>query len=286
MQLKAFYLVLFFVILLIHSLSAQSDGRMEKKLQHLFENGRYEKCYQKAVRFHKNKPESPVPECYISKINIQKYAAQRSADSDEFRLFTRFTGWGESLPAKYGNWSKFESDSLLARDYLVYDTLQLYGGYKKELNFFLSNFQDTLSVISYYFPSFKALKTEEGVGFLSRSDSLRWEIVRYAESFMGVKYSYSGDKPETGFDCSGFTQYVYHHVGVELPHNARQQSESEGRIITLAEAKAGDLIFFGSSSKGMEYIRHTGIICSIDNDEIKVIHCATGGVQIDDKLTD
>ncbi|PIY34050.1 MAG: hypothetical protein COZ08_04020 [Bacteroidetes bacterium CG_4_10_14_3_um_filter_42_6] len=286
MRLKSFYLVIFFVILFHHSLLAQSDGRMERRLQHLFENGQYERCYQKAVRYNKNKPESPVPEYYISKVNIQKYADQRSSDANERRLFSDYIGYGESLPAKYYNWRNTGIDSLLARFYLEFDTIHLSDGYKKEPNFFLSNFQDTLSIFTYYFPSFQANKKQMQTAFQSKSDSLRWEIVRFAEKFMGVNYRYSGDKPETGFDCSGFTRYVYEHIGVELPHNAQKQSEFDGRIITLAEAKAGDLVFFGSSNKGGVRIRHAGIIYSVDRGEIKVIHCARGGVQVDCKLTD
>lgn len=79
-------------------------------------------------------------------------------------------------------------------------------------------------------------------------------VVNYAENFKGVKYAWGGEGP-SGFDCSGFTKYVYAHFGVDLPHNAAQQY-GYGKSVSKSSLKPGDLVFFGKSS---DSIYHVGI---------------------------
>jgi cell wall-associated NlpC family hydrolase len=49
--------------------------------------------------------------------------------------------------------------------------------------------------------------------------------------------------PQTGFDCSGFTRWVYAHVGINLPHSSYAQF-TMGRRVSLGQLKPGDLLFF------------------------------------------
>ncbi|AJA46518.1 protein P54 [Clostridium pasteurianum DSM 525 = ATCC 6013] len=79
-------------------------------------------------------------------------------------------------------------------------------------------------------------------------------VVNYAEKFKAVKYVWGGESP-SGFDCSGFTKYVYAHFGVNLPHNAAQQYKY-GKKISKNSLKPGDLVFFGKKSNS---IYHVGI---------------------------
>lgn len=75
-------------------------------------------------------------------------------------------------------------------------------------------------------------------------------VVSYAKQFLGCKYVYGGTSP-SGFDCSGFTQYVYKHFGVNLNRTAAAQY-SNGKSVT--NLQAGDLVMFGKSG-----INHVGI---------------------------
>ena len=75
-------------------------------------------------------------------------------------------------------------------------------------------------------------------------------VVSYAKQYLGCKYIYGGTSP-SGFDCSGFTQYVYKHFGVNLNRTAAAQY-SNGQSVT--NLQAGDLVMFGKSG-----INHVGI---------------------------
>jgi len=152
------------------------------------------------------------------------------------------------------------------------------------LTYYTRTYKDTLKIYSYYYPKKVSKKEVEIVKtFSSKSDSLRNKLLRAAEKQEGIKYWYTGIKPETGFDCSGFTLFAYEQIGIKLPHNAHLQSKLEGDNKTLEEAKPGDLIFFGSRNGTSYRTQHAGIIYSTDGEIIKVIHCVSRGVCIDGK---
>lgn len=69
------------------------------------------------------------------------------------------------------------------------------------------------------------------------------KLVRFARHFLGVPYSYGGTSPATGFDCSGFTRFVYAHFGIALPHYSGGQFEL-GRRVSRSGLRPGDLVFF------------------------------------------
>ncbi len=101
-----------------------------------------------------------------------------------------------------------------------------------------------------------------------------------AQSLVGTPYKYAGET-EAGFDCSGFTRFVYQSVGVDLPHNAQLQSQLPGENLSLEEGQAGDLIFFGYTNGDLHQAVHAGILFADDSNEKKVVHCVSGGVSID-----
>jgi cell wall-associated NlpC family hydrolase len=78
-------------------------------------------------------------------------------------------------------------------------------------------------------------------------------IIHTARKYIGGRYVYAGTTPR-GFDCSGFTMYVFHKLGVSLPHNAARQY-STVRHISRRQARPGDLIFFHHGS----HVYHVGI---------------------------
>lgn len=78
---------------------------------------------------------------------------------------------------------------------------------------------------------------------LARVEHERTTIVRYARRFLGVPYEWGGTSPASGFDCSGFTRYVFAHFGVSLPHYTFGQFD-RGRSVPRSDLRPGDLVFF------------------------------------------
>lgn len=77
-------------------------------------------------------------------------------------------------------------------------------------------------------------------------------VVTYAKQFIGTQYVYGGMSP-SGFDCSGFTSYIYKQYGVSLNRTAAGQY-SNGVSINRSDLQPGDLVMFGKSG-----INHVGI---------------------------
>ncbi len=66
-------------------------------------------------------------------------------------------------------------------------------------------------------------------------------IISIASRYVGVPYVYGGTTPD-GFDCSGFTSYVYAQVGISLPRTSSAQG-SVGTKVPRSQAQPGDLIW-------------------------------------------
>lgn len=90
----------------------------------------------------------------------------------------------------------------------------------------------------------------------SSSKTTGSEIAQYAKKFIGCKYVSGGNLPSTGFDCSGFTCYVYRHFGISLNRTSSGQM-SNGKSISRKNIQVGDLLIFNNSSNTR--IGHVGI---------------------------
>jgi peptidoglycan DL-endopeptidase CwlO len=67
-------------------------------------------------------------------------------------------------------------------------------------------------------------------------------VLGIAAQYAGIMYVYGGTTP-AGFDCSGFTQYVFRQVGISLPRTAEDQRQA---TTPVSNPQPGDLVFFGS----------------------------------------
>ena len=101
------------------------------------------------------------------------------------------------------------------------------------------------------------------------------ELIDYAEGFLGTSYVWGGTSPSTGFDCSGFTKYVYANFGYTLNRTAAQQL-GNGTSVSKSELQIGDLVFFGNTYSSSAAATHVGIYVG----DSQFIHSASGGVKI------
>lgn len=93
-------------------------------------------------------------------------------------------------------------------------------------------------------------------------------VVNYAKQFNGNPYKHGGTSLTNGADCSGFTQSVYKHFGIDLPRNPVAQA-SVGKYVSINNIQPGDLVFY--SGNGSKSITHVAIY--VGNN--KIIHART-----------
>jgi len=94
-------------------------------------------------------------------------------------------------------------------------------------------------------------------------------ILKNAKHHLGGKYVWGGTVP-SGFDCSGYVQYLYKQEGVQIPRTAYAQSKV-GKEVTWGKLKKGDLLFFLTDRKRGIPITHVGMY--IGNNQF--IHAAS-----------
>jgi cell wall-associated NlpC family hydrolase len=104
--------------------------------------------------------------------------------------------------------------------------------------------------------------------------TLRQQLIKYALQYVGYNYVYGGSSPSSGFDCSGFVYYVFHHYDYNVTRTASSQYSQDGSGILKSELEPGDLVFF--SSNGGYSVTHVGIYIG-DN---QFVHASTPRVGV------
>jgi cell wall-associated NlpC family hydrolase len=103
-------------------------------------------------------------------------------------------------------------------------------------------------------------------------------VLTTGDAYLGTRYTYGGSAPETGFDCSGFVQFVFRQNGLTLPRTSRTQATSGRALPTKLDGlHAGDLLFFSQSGDAVD---HVAIYAG--NDRILHSSSSGGGVRYDD----
>jgi len=94
-------------------------------------------------------------------------------------------------------------------------------------------------------------ETESGV--IDYRDGIQ-QVIDHAQDLIGIRYRRRGDKPQTGFDCSGFVGYVFREgVGLLLPRASREISRA-GTPVSKDELKPGDLVFFNTMRHAFSHV--------------------------------
>lgn len=118
----------------------------------------------------------------------------------------------------------------------------------------------------------------------SASGTTGAEVVEYAKQYLGYKYVSGGASPVSGFDCSGFTQYIYKHFGISLNRSSTAQIEN-GVAVEKSDLQPGDLVIFNNNANTA--IGHVGIYIGDGNfihasnpsDGVKITTLTTGYYQ-------
>ena len=84
--------------------------------------------------------------------------------------------------------------------------------------------------------------------------SAKTPLMAEIEPLLGTKYAWGGTTTK-GFDCSGFTMYVFAKFDIELPHSSKSQAKL-GEKVEKDKLRPGDLVFFDTGGGG---ISHVGI---------------------------
>ncbi len=95
-------------------------------------------------------------------------------------------------------------------------------------------------------------------GNASGISALRAAVIIEAKKHLGLRYVWGGESLSKGADCSGFCRAVYKAVGIDVSRLPRTSYDlaatKKGRTVSLAEAKPGDLVFYGNSSGHVNHV--------------------------------
>jgi cell wall-associated NlpC family hydrolase len=128
-------------------------------------------------------------------------------------------------------------------------------------------------------PAGLAALSSGGAVLLDKVRDTTSDLVMSAMNFLGVPYRRGGNSEASGFDCSGFTRYVFENsIGRLLPRRSRDQATSTDLLtISRDDLKPGDLVFFNTMRKAFS---HVGIYMG----DGKFIHAPRSGshIRVDD----
>ena len=269
----------FLILFLGISMSAVAQVPAFDKLEQLYDQGRYQLVYRKSLRLL-NKPEydySLLPEYYqsLSSLQLMRNEGWRSKHADHIDLaFSFLEGLGKT--AKGSKLKVNHSQELLALQADLNDWLSELSQEKENKD--LRIYSPKLALLS---KSLQLISVDSPTEAWSPSDIQGKEVaismIQYAQTFVGTPYVWGGQSA-LGFDCSGFTSFVFLNQGKKIPRVSRDQYASSLKL-DPAEACIGDLVFFGQQG----VVSHVGILVNELGKPKRMIHSSSSkGVMFQD----
>lgn len=256
------------------TVSAQSP--VFDRLELYYSQGHYKKVYKQSDKLL-NKPEydySKIPAFYRALSTFQLSENRQWARTRPHALKDAVAMYKSLLETSDGQ-EVIENhlDDVAA---LKQDLLNRVGDLKRdgrkneadELQLIVVQLFEQIPVINDETP-LEELRPAEIVSEFSFDAGNRDEIVLFARQQLGKPYVYAGDTP-SGFDCSGFTSYVFGAYKIELPRRSGEQY-SDAKKVKESKVQKGDLVFFDNGSG----VNHVGLIVSEKGQSPVMIHAST-----------
>ena len=102
-------------------------------------------------------------------------------------------------------------------------------------------------------PIFASFMIVSGIGTTTQADAATpTQLTQTANKYIGVPYVYGGTTT-SGFDCSGYTQYVFKQLGITLKRTTAEQFQ-QGTSVSKANLKVGDLVFFNTTGRTASHV--------------------------------
>ena len=122
-------------------------------------------------------------------------------------------------------------------------------------------------------------RSSEASSSTNKVAPLRSKITAYAKKYDGSRYKYGGTTPK-GFDCSGFTSFVFKKFDIPITRTSDSQAK-KGKKVSIRSAKPGDLVFFGRGRK----VTHVALVTKNSKSGLQVIHSTTSRGVIEENVT-
>jgi len=108
-----------------------------------------------------------------------------------------------------------------------------------------------------------------------KDSSTSERVVAFAKTLLGTPYQFGCTEPATGFDCSGFINYVFNHFNIEVPRSSVDFT-NVGVPVPADSARPGDLILFTGTNSSIRTVGHIGLVVANDTSGISFIHSSSG----------
>ena len=260
----------------VMSQNTMAQDKKIDQLEILYDQGYYAKVLRKSNKLLAD------PEFDYSGLPLYYKSLALFRLSDDPRWFKRHKDAFTEAEASYAKFAEHRLyDDYVHAHYYEIAALKTYLEKTEKKYKDLGFNQEAKSLADFNFEYFKSIKGKpdkhENVEENPNANTVanndvstdREKIVVYAKSLVGIKYVWAGST-ESGFDCSGFTSYVCKKYGLNIPRTASGQM-NDSKKVKLANARKGDLVFFGSGSK----ITHVGLVVSNKGDALSMVHAST-----------
>ena len=268
--------ILFFSLLFFLTLNATAQVKEFDHLEMFYAQKHYKMVLRKANRLLDN-PEydySQVPAFYSAMATMQLVQNDRwrkthpnaLKHAQELLLSLQKTKEGQKIMTAHIHELAFLKRDLIswAEDLKRRNKKDDFSDVQRFIEVILANLANIDSV-----PEGDVPAVDESEVVSSTSSKERQKLVEYAGKYLGTPYVWAGENP-SGFDCSGFTSYVYKSMGKELPRRAVDQYNACKKIKERSVQK-GDLVFFDNGSG----VSHVGMVISEKGEPVVMIHASS-----------